>query len=134
MQQLQLYQNMNFKIEGETESHIEYLRLKSISLLTDLRFKWIGIFIYIYTYIYKTIYIILLIFILEKPESIVPPYTGDTLRKNNNEQDNNSYYYCNKCSYSIVPLSCILPHDKKVISRQFFPPKKKTKIKNVGRM
>lgn len=40
--QLQLYEKMGYQLEGDTEAHSEYQRIRRTSMLVDLRMKWIG--------------------------------------------------------------------------------------------
>jgi hypothetical protein len=42
IKQLQLYEKMKFQLEGNTDSHQHYQRIKKRSLLVDEKVKWQG--------------------------------------------------------------------------------------------
>ncbi len=42
IKQLQLYEKIKFSLEGNTEHHMQYHKLKKRSLLTDEKVKWQG--------------------------------------------------------------------------------------------
>jgi len=87
IKQLQLYEKMKFNLNGTSESHTQYQKLKKRSLLVDEKVKWSS-----------------------TPSKVMSPYLGDLLFPTSYSEPNP--LKCSKCQQILFHTSLILPHEK----------------------
>jgi len=87
IKQLQLYEKMKFNIEGNTEHHAQYQKLKKRSLLTDEKVKWQA-----------------------TPEKVMSPYFGDHVYPASHTDS--KHIKCSQCHQVICHGPLIVHHEQ----------------------